>query len=62
MGYPKIPDITCDDIAKIYEEEDKWRKENSCCENCHDYYIENGTEFCRKYDYPCDKEKCKDWR
>lgn len=39
MGYPKIPDITCDDIAKIYEEEDKWRKENPCCENCHDYYI-----------------------
>lgn len=62
MGYPKIPNITCDDIAKIYEEEDKWRKENPCCENCHDYYIENGTEFCGKHDYSCDKDKCKDWR
>ncbi len=63
MGYPKIPDITCDDIAKIYNEQDRWRKESPCCQNCKAYYEEYGTEFCNKHDYPCEdtKEKCEDW-
>lgn len=61
MGYPKIPDITCEDIAKIYEEQDRWRKINPCCKNCNEYYEEYGTEFCKKYDYPCEN-KCDDWR
>lgn len=61
MGYPKIPDITCEDIAKIYEEEDRWRKQSPCCENCREYYEEYGTAFCGKHDYPLE-EKCEDWR
>lgn len=64
MGYPKIPEIKCEDIAKIYEEEDRFRKANPCCLNCKNYYEEYGTEFCSLHDYPCEntKEKCENWR
>ncbi len=64
MGYPKIPNITCDDIAKIFYEEDRFRKTNPCCLNCRECYEEYGETMCMKHDFPMDNlhEKCEDWR
>lgn len=64
MGYPKIPDITCEDIEKIYQDQERWRKEQPCCQNCIYYYNEFGTDLCKiDGDMPENwQDKCKEWR
>lgn len=53
--------MSLDEYYSLMEQEEKERKASPCCENCRFFYTEYGQAFCKKHDYPTEKNICKNW-